>query len=58
MVGNMTGTSLSMAPSYVVGQWCEFVDIDRPILLAEDVAGGLVYREGGTVGLPAAELWG
>lgn len=57
MVGNMTGTSLSMAPSYVVGQWCEFVDIDGPVLLAEDVPGGLVYREGGTVGLPAAELW-
>jgi len=58
MVGNMTGTSLSMAPSYVVGQWCEFVDIDGPVLLAEDIPGGLVYREGGTVDLPKPDLWG
>lgn len=58
MVGNMTGTSLSMAPSYVVGQWCEFVDIDGPVLLAEDVDHGLEYREGGRVGLPNPALWG
>ncbi|MEX2441289.1 MAG: enolase C-terminal domain-like protein, partial [Pontimonas sp.] len=58
MVGNMTGTSLSMAPSYVVGQWCHFVDIDGPVLLAEDIPGGLVYREGGSVGVPPATLWG
>ena len=29
MVGNMTGTSLSMAPAYVIGQHCRFVDIER-----------------------------
>lgn len=58
MVGNMTGTSLSMAPSYVVGQWCEFVDIDGPVLLAEDISGGLVYREGGVVDVPPRGLWG
>ena len=58
MVGNMTGTSLSMAPSYVVGQWSEFVDIDGPVLLAEDVPNGLDYREGGLVSLPDAILWG
>jgi L-Ala-D/L-Glu epimerase len=58
MVGNMTGTSLSMAPAYVIGQFCDFVDIDGPLLLAEDITGGLDYREGGIVSVPSAELWG
>jgi L-alanine-DL-glutamate epimerase-like enolase superfamily enzyme len=58
MVGNMTGTSLSMAPSYVIGQHCRFVDIDGPLLLAGDVAHGLDYRDGGLVGLPDRALWG
>jgi L-alanine-DL-glutamate epimerase-like enolase superfamily enzyme len=58
MVGNMTGTSLSMAPSYVVGQFAEFVDIDGPILLSHDIDNGLSYAEGGVVSIPSAELWG
>ena len=58
MVGNMTGTSLSMAPSWVIGQSCRFVDIDGPLLLADDVADGLVYRDGGLVDAPVAALWG
>ena len=28
MVGNMTGTSLAMAPAYVLAQRCDFVDLD------------------------------
>jgi len=58
MVGNMTGSSLSMAPSYVIGQFCQFVDIDGPLLLKKDVAHGLEYFEGGVVGLPTSQLWG
>ena len=58
MVGNMTGTSLSMAPSYVIGQHCRFVDIDGPLLLGRDVEHGLDYRDGGRVGLPSPALWG
>ena len=58
MVGNMTGTSLSMAPSYVVGQLCQFVDIDGPILLERDIEHGLQYQPGGVVAAPSAELWG
>jgi L-alanine-DL-glutamate epimerase-like enolase superfamily enzyme len=58
MVGNMTGTSLSMAPSYVIGQHCRFVDIDGPLLLAGDIEHGLDYRDGGRVGLPSPALWG
>lgn len=58
MVGNMTGTSLSMAPSHVIGQMCRFVDIDGPLLLAEDITPGLTYRPGGLVDPPTPDLWG
>ena len=58
MVGNMTGTSLSMAPSHVIGQMCRFVDIDGPLLLAEDITPGLAYRAGGFVDPPTPEVWG
>lgn len=58
MVGNMTGTSLSMAPSHVIGQFCRFVDIDGPLLLAEDIEGGLQYSPGGIVSIPTPSLWG
>jgi L-alanine-DL-glutamate epimerase-like enolase superfamily enzyme len=58
MVGNMTGTSLSMAPSHVIGQTCRFVDIDGPLLLASDIAEGLTYNEGGWVDPPSPTLWG
>ena len=58
MVGNMMGTSLSMAPAYVIGQLSSFVDIDGPLLLASDVSNGLSYQEGGLVSLPTSSLWG
>lgn len=58
MVGNMTGSSLSMAPAYVIGQFCSFVDIDGPLLLDKDIDNGLQYLDAGVVGLPTAELWG
>lgn len=58
MVGNMTGTSLAMAPAYVIGQFCSFVDIDGPLLLAQDVPNGLIFMPGGFVGLPDSRLWG
>ncbi|HEY5774452.1 MAG TPA: N-acetyl-D-Glu racemase DgcA, partial [Xanthomonadales bacterium] len=46
MVGNMVGTSLSMAPSFVVAQLCDFVDIDGPLLLKYDQPHALEYRNG------------
>ena len=36
MVGNMVGTSLAMAPSFVLGQLCDVVDLDGPTFLARD----------------------
>lgn len=58
MVGNMMGTSLSMAPSFVIAQLCDFVDIDGPLLLAKDIENGLEYGHGGWVQPPSAALWG
>lgn len=58
MVGNMTGSSLSMAPSYVVGQFCDFIDLDGPLFLKEDVEHGLTYADGGIVSTPHSDLWG
>lgn len=57
MVGCMGGTSLSMAPSHVLAQQCEFVDIDGPLLAREDRDGGLIY-ERGMVSLPRSRFWG
>lgn len=58
MVGNMTGSSLGMAPSYVVGQFCQFVDIDGPLFLKQDIEHGLEYKDGGIASLPTPALWG
>jgi L-alanine-DL-glutamate epimerase-like enolase superfamily enzyme len=57
MVGNMTGSSLAMAPAYVIGQWAEFIDIDGPVLLAQDVRNALSYDSSG-VSIPESALWG
>lgn len=57
MVGCMGGTSLSMAPSHVLAQLCDFVDIDGPLLIRNDREGGLIYDRG-MVSLPAARFWG
>jgi L-alanine-DL-glutamate epimerase-like enolase superfamily enzyme len=46
MVGNMMGTSLGMAPSFVIAQLCDFVDIDGPLLLKHDYVNGLRYNKG------------
>ena len=46
MVGNMMGSSLAMAPSFVLGQLCDVVDLDGPIFLAQDRTPAVTYRQG------------
>jgi L-Ala-D/L-Glu epimerase len=46
MIGNMVGTSLAMAPAYLVGQSCQVVDLDGPLLLAGDRPIGVNYENG------------
>jgi L-alanine-DL-glutamate epimerase-like enolase superfamily enzyme len=57
MVGNMIGTSLSMAPSHVIAQSCAVADLDGPLALVQDRPDGLVYRDG-EVPPPTPALWG
>lgn len=57
MVGSMLGTSLGMAPAYIVGERCDYVDLDGPLLLARDRQPGLRY-DGGVVFAPGPEIWG
>ena len=57
MVGNMVGTSLAMAPSFVVAQLCDLVDIDGPLLLKYDHPLGLEYKQGIVRGIDS-RLWG
>ncbi|WP_417620212.1 dipeptide epimerase [Parasphingorhabdus sp.] len=56
MVGNMMGSSLSMAPSYLVGQLCDIVDLDGPTFLARDRQPGVTYQAG-TIDCPD-NIWG
>lgn len=58
MVGNMLSSSLCMAPSFLIGLACAFVDLDGPLLLAEDVPNGLSFSAGGQVEGPTPTLWG
>jgi len=56
MVGNMMGTSLAMAPAFVVGQLCDIVDLDGPIFLAQDRTPGVIYENGSV--WCGEEVWG
>ena len=57
MVGCMIGSSLAMAPAMLVAQGADYVDLDAPLLLAEDRAAPLHYADG-KVFPPEAALWG
>jgi L-alanine-DL-glutamate epimerase-like enolase superfamily enzyme len=57
MVGCMLGTSLAMAPAFLVAQGAEFVDLDGPLLLAEDRDPGFAFA-GSTMHPPPPALWG
>jgi L-alanine-DL-glutamate epimerase-like enolase superfamily enzyme len=46
MVGNMMGTSLAMAPAFLVGQLCDIVDLDGPLLLRDDRKPSVEYKDG------------
>ena len=56
-VGCMVGTSLSMAPALLLAQNAKYIDLDGPLLLAEDRSPGLQY-EGSSIYPPRQDLWG
>ena len=56
MVGNMGGSTLAMAPAFVLAQLCDLVDLDGPASLANDPLADRIYSEG-RIFVPEA-LWG
>jgi len=57
MVGNMCGTSLGMAPAFLVGQRCGYVDLDGPLLQTRDRAFAMACVDG-VMQPPSPSLWG
>ena len=56
MVGNMLGTSLAMAPGYLLGQICDIVELDGPLALSKDRIDPATYAQG-SIYCPES-LWG
>lgn len=56
MVGNMLGTSIAMAPAFLIGQLCTVVDLDGPIFLKTDRDAAVEYADG-FITCPAS-VWG
>jgi len=46
MVGNMGGSSWSMAPAFVLGSLCSVVDLDGPVYVQTDRTPGVSYQDG------------
>jgi L-alanine-DL-glutamate epimerase-like enolase superfamily enzyme len=57
MAGCMVATSLAMAPALLIAQGATVVDLDGPLLLAQDRAPGLVI-DGSIIQPPEPALWG
>ncbi|HMK86249.1 MAG TPA: N-acetyl-D-Glu racemase DgcA [Steroidobacteraceae bacterium] len=57
MVGNMCGTSLAMAPAFLIAQACRYVDLDGPLLQREDREPRIAYDHG-VMQVPDPALWG
>jgi L-alanine-DL-glutamate epimerase-like enolase superfamily enzyme len=57
MVGCMVGSSLAMAPAFVIGQLCNIVDLDGPLLATADMPNPIRY-EGSQMFPPEVGLWG
>ena len=57
MVGNMCGTSLAMAPAFLLAQHCAYVDLDGPLLQQLDCENPMTYVNG-VIHPPDPKLWG
>jgi L-alanine-DL-glutamate epimerase-like enolase superfamily enzyme len=57
MCGCMVGTSLGMAPAVVIAQRADYVDLDGPLLLAEDRTEKITY-DGSILSSFSSKLWG
>lgn len=57
MVGNMLGTSLAMAPGFLIAQLCRYADLDGPLYLERDREPAMQCRDG-LLSAPSPALWG
>lgn len=57
MVGCMVGTSLAMAPAFLIAQHAQFVDLDGPLLIANDRLFPFSFNHGIMHPMPM-QLWG
>mgnify|MGYP002620554577 FL=1 len=57
MVGSMVASSLAVAPAFLLAQDADWVDLDGPLLLAEDRDPPAVF-ENGLLYPPPVQLWG
>ena len=57
MVGCMIGSSLAMAPAVLIAQDVKWVDLDGPLLLAQDRKNSLDFSQEG-IHPPSKKLWG
>ena len=57
MIGNMVGTSLGMAPGYVIAQLCKYVDLDGTLYLTSDREHPMTFDHG-FLSAPEPALWG
>ena len=46
MVGNMVGTSLAMAPAWILGQQCDINDLDGTLFIARDRKPSMLFEHG------------
>lgn len=56
-VGNMLGSSLAMAPAFLIAQYSRWVDLDGPLLQSKDVQPAIKYHHS-LMSVPDQELWG
>ncbi len=57
MTGCMLSSSLGVAPAFYAAMHGAFADLDGPLLLAQDRAGGLRF-DGSDIAPPEVEFWG
>jgi len=57
MVGNMCGSSLAMAPAFLIAQSCRYVDLDGPLLQKLDREPPIRF-DGARMEPPPRALWG
>jgi L-Ala-D/L-Glu epimerase len=46
MVGNMVGSSLAMAPAFILGQLCDINDLDGTLFIAQDREVAMAFENG------------